>query len=136
MSQYKLSERSLSRLEGVHPDLVDVVKRAIEITEIDFGVSEGLRDIKTQEEYVRTGASTTMKSRHLTGHAVDVFAYVDGKAQWAMPLYEKIASAFKQAAYENKVPIDWGGDWTSFKDGPHFQLSWGHYPVEIEGHPV
>lgn len=136
MSQYKLSERSLSRLEGVHPDLVDVVKRAIEITEIDFGVSEGLRSLATQEEYVRKGASTTMKSRHLTGHAVDVYAYVDGKAQWAMPLYEKIASAFKQAAYENKVPIEWGGDWTSFVDGPHFQLSWGEYPVEIEGHPV
>lgn len=136
MSQYKLSERSLGRLEGLHPDLVDVVKRAIEITEIDFGVSEGLRTLETQKEYLEKGATTTLKSRHLTGHAVDVYAYVGGMARWEMPLYEKIAEAFKQAAYECKTPLDWGGDWTSFKDGPHFQLSWGHYPIEIEGHPV
>ena len=136
MSEYKLSERSLSRLEGVHPDLVDVVCRAIELTEIDFGVSEGLRTLETQKEYLAKGASTTLKSRHLTGHAVDVYAYVGGMARWEMPLYEKINKAFQQAAYECKTPLEWGGDWTKFVDGPHFQLPWADYPVEIEGHPV
>lgn len=126
---YVLSERSLGKLDGIHPDLADVIKRAIEITEIDFGVSEGMRDLATQEEYVAKGASTTMKSRHLTGHAVDIYAYVGGMARWEMPLYEKLAAAVKQAAYECKTPVEWGGDWTSFKDGPHFQLPWGEYPA-------
>lgn len=126
---YVLSERSLGKLDGIHPDLADVIKRAIEITEIDFGVSEGMRDLATQEEYVAKGASTTMKSRHLTGHAVDIYAYVGGMARWEMPLYEKLAEAVKQAAYECKTPVEWGGDWTSFKDGPHFQLPWGEYPA-------
>lgn len=136
MSQYKLSERSLSKLDGVHPSLADVVKRAIELSEIDFGVSEGLRTLETQKEYLAKGASTTLKSRHLSGHAVDVYAYVGGMARWEMPLYETIAKAFKQAAYELKTPLEWGGDWTSFKDGPHFQLPWGEYPADIDGHPV
>ncbi|MAE55384.1 MAG: hypothetical protein CMK23_05275 [Porticoccaceae bacterium] len=134
---YSLSQRSLKKLDGVHPDLVDVVKRAIEITEVDFGVSEGMRTLETQKEYLEKGVTTTLKSRHLTGHAVDLFAYVGRQARWEMPLYEKIASAMKQAAYELKTPIEWGGDWTTFKDGPHFQLSWGSYPInEVEGHPV
>ena len=134
---YSLSTRSLKKLDGVHPDLVDVVKRAIEITEIDFGVSEGVRTLETQKEYLEKGVTTTLKSRHLTGHAVDLFAYVGRQARWEMPLYEKIAFAVKKAAYELKTPIEWGGDWKSFKDGPHFQLTWSQYPEhDIEGHPV
>lgn len=130
MSQYKLSKRSLDRLKGVCPDLVDVVKLAITYTPVDFGVSEGVRSLATQEEYVAKGASTTMRSRHLTGHAVDVFAYVDGKAQWAMPLYVQINEAMQKAADELGVPIEWGGDWKSFVDGPHFQLPWAQYPED------
>ena len=126
---FKLSKRSLSRLEGVHPDMADVVKRAIELTEIDFGVSEGLRTLETQKKYLAKGATTTLKSRHLTGHAVDVYAYIDGKAQWAFPMYEKINEAFQQAALELKTPIKWGGEWTSLVDGPHFQLTWKDYPA-------
>ena len=125
---FKLSERSLRKLEGVHDDLVKVVKRAIEITEVDFAVTEGLRTKKRQEELVKAGASKTMKSRHLTGHAVDLAAVVGSEIRWDWSLYPKIANAVKKAAYELDVPIEWGGDWKTFKDGPHFQLTWEEYP--------
>ena len=126
---FKLSERSIRKLEGVHPDLVKVVKRAIDITEVDFAVTEGLRTKKRQEELVKLGASKTMKSRHLTGHAVDLAAVIGSEIRWDWPLYYKIADAIKKAANELKVPIEWGGDWKSFKDGPHFQLTWKDYPA-------
>ena len=126
---FSLSNRSLGRLDGVHPDLVKVVKRAIEITPIDFGVTQGVRSIEEQIKLVEAGASRTMKSRHLTGHAVDVVAYFEGGISWHCPLYEKIADAMKKAAVELDVDIEWGGDWRSFFDGPHFQLSHGEYPA-------
>lgn len=126
---FKLSERSLRKLEGVHDDLVKVVKRAIEITEVDFAVTEGLRTKQRQEELVKAGASKTMKSRHLTGHAVDLAAVVGSEIRWDWSLYPKIANAVKKAAYELDVPIEWGGDWKTFKDGPHFQLTWEEYPA-------
>lgn len=122
-----LGSRSLSRLKGVHPDLVLVVKRAIQLTDVDFAVLEGLRTRTRQLELVRAGASKTMNSRHLTGHAVDLGAYVQGKVRWDWPLYYKIAGAMKRAARELEVPLEWGGDWKSFKDGPHFQLPWKDY---------
>jgi peptidoglycan L-alanyl-D-glutamate endopeptidase CwlK len=125
---FNLSQRSLSRLEGVHPDLVKVVKRAIEITSIDFTVLEGLRSIETQRRYVANGASRTMRSRHLTGHAVDLAPFVDGAVSWHWPHYHKLAPAMKQAASELGIPIEWGGDWRKFKDGPHWQLPWSSYP--------
>lgn len=125
---YKLGTRSLKRLEGVHPDLVKVVKRAIEITEVDFTVLEGLRTVARQRQLVKRGASKTMNSRHITGHAVDLGAWVGGKVAWDWPLYYKIADAMKQAAKELDQPIEWGGDWRSFKDGPHWQLPWKGYP--------
>ena len=125
--KFVLSRLSLSRLEGVHPDLVKVVKRAIEITEIDFRVSEGLRTKARQAELVKSGASQTQNSRHLTGHAVDLVAMIGLDIRWDWPLYYKIADAVKQAAKELNVPIEWGGDWKTFKDGPHFQLPWGSY---------
>lgn len=123
-----LSDRSKRALAGVHPDLVKVVERAIQITEVDFVVTEGLRSEETQARYVAGGKSRTMNSRHLTGHAVDVAALVKGKASWVMSDYEKIARAFKKAAYELGIPIVWGGDWASFKDGPHFELDRRRYP--------
>lgn len=123
-----LSERSLSRLEGVHADLVRVVKRAAVTSNIDFTVLEGLRTLERQKTLVARGASKTMKSRHLTGHAVDLAPFVDGQVVWAWPLYHKLAVIVKAAAVDEHVPITWGGDWRSFKDGPHWQLSWGTYP--------
>ena len=126
---YVLSKKSLDRLAGVHPDLVRVVKRAIEITTVDFAVLEGVRSKSRQEQLVKAGASQTMNSRHLTGHAVDLGAYVSGSVRWDWPLYYKIADAVKQAADELGVPIEWGGDWRKFKDGPHFQLPHKEYPA-------
>ncbi len=126
---FKLSQKSIDRLSGVHQDLVDVVKRAIEITEVDFAVLEGVRSVVRQEQLVKAGASQTMKSRHITGHAVDLGAYVNGSVRWDWPLYDKIALAMKAAAIELQVSIEWGGDWRTFKDGPHFQLTWDQYPA-------
>lgn len=125
---FSLSGRSLSRLEGVHPDLVKVVKRAIELTEVDFGVTEGLRTPERQKELLAAKATTTLKSRHITGHAVDLVAYVGGQVRWDWPLYPKLAAAMKKAASELKVQIVWGGDWKTFKDGPHFELDRKFYP--------
>lgn len=126
---FKLSQKSLDRLSGVHPDLVAVVKRAIEITEIDFAVLEGVRSVARQEQLFKAGASKTLKGRHLTGHAVDLGAYVGGSVRWDWPLYHKIAIAMKAAADELQVAMQWGGDWKSFPDGPHFELTWEEYPV-------
>lgn len=129
---FKLSQRSLAKLKGVHPDLVKVVKRAIQITEVDFAITEGLRTVERQRELVKKGASQTMNSRHLTGHAIDLGALSDGKIVWDWPLYYKLADAMKKAAKELKVPLEWGGDWKTFKDGPHFQLPFNKYPKNVK----
>lgn len=124
-----LSDRDRARLLGVHPDLVAVVERAAKLTTVDFIITEGKRTQHRQRELVKAGASQTMNSRHLTGHAVDVAARVGGQIRWDWPLYYKIADAFKQAAKELQVALEWGGDWRTFKDGPHFQLSRVRYPA-------
>lgn len=126
---YVLGATSLKRLTGVHPDLVRVVKRAITITDLDFTILEGVRTVARQRQLLAAGASTTMKSRHITGHAVDLGALVGGKVRWDWPLYHRLAAAMKAAAKIENVPIEWGGDWKSFKDGPHFQLPWKQYPA-------
>lgn len=125
---FRFSSRSLRNLEGVHPDLVAVAHRALQLTEVDFLVTEGLRTQEKQIELVRAGASRTTRSRHLTGHAIDVAAWVAGGVRWDWPLYEELSRAFKQAAAELNVPIVWGGDWKSFRDGPHYELSRTEYP--------
>lgn len=122
------SVRSEKNLIGVHPDLVKVVRRAEEITSVPFIVTEGLRTAERQAELVKAGASKTLQSRHLTGHAIDLAALVGNEVRWDWPLYSKLATAMKQAATEVGVPIEWGGDWKSFKDGPHFQLPVKSYP--------
>ncbi len=119
---FKLSKASLDKLQGVKKPLVDVVKRAIEITEIDFGISEGVRTKERQKKLFNEGKSKTLNSRHLTGDAVDVYAWVDNYVNWNFHYYEKIAKAMFKAAEELGVEIEWGGNWKSFKDGPHFQL--------------
>ena len=125
---YILGLRSRTNLIGVHPDLVRVVKRAIEITDIDFTVIEGRRTLARQRELVAKGASKTMRSRHLTGHAVDIAPYVGGRIRWDWPLYYPLAESIKQAAHDVGVPVEWGGDW-KWKDGPHWQLPWDGYPA-------
>lgn len=125
---FRLSQRSLDRLAGVHPALAGVVKAAILRTPVDFMVTEGLRTPERQAALVRAGASRTMKSRHLTGHAVDVAAVVDGQVRWDWPLYPRIAGAFKAAARERGVALIWGGDWKTLRDGPHFELDRAEWP--------
>jgi len=125
---YQLGPRSKQRLKGLHPDLVKVVERAIEITIVDFTVLEGLRSPERQKALVEIGASQTLNSRHITGHAVDLGAWVGDEVRWDWPLYHKIAAAMKDAAKQEGVKIVWGGDWRSFKDGPHFELDRKAYP--------
>lgn len=125
---FALSSKSLGRLAGVHPKLQAVVKLAITISSVDFAVLEGVRTIERQKALMAAGASKTMRSRHLTGHAVDLGAIVDGQVRWDWPLYDQLAIAMGQAAHQLDTPVEWGGDWTSFKDGPHFQLPWEQYP--------
>jgi len=123
---YKLGTRSLQNLSGVHPDLVAVVKLAISITEQDFTVIEGVRNINRQRELVKAGKSTTMNSRHITGHAVDM---VPWPVDWNdLERFEVVAEAMKTAAEELDIPIVWGGDWKSFYDAPHFELDRKTYP--------
>lgn len=125
---FRLSKRSIDRLEGVHPALVGVVREAILRTPVDFMVTEGLRTSARQAALVRAGASRTLKSRHLTGHAVDVAALVGGQVRWDWPLYPRIAEAFKAAAREQGVALVWGGDWPRLRDGPHFELDRAEFP--------
>lgn len=148
---FKLSKNSLNKLNGVDPRLVSVVQRAIEISKTDFGVTEGLRSIATQKKYVAQGKSQTMDSKHITGDAVDLVAYVGSKVSWELNLYDNIADAMKQAAIEKGVSVRWGAAWhindirtykgtmeqamneyidlrrsqgkRPFIDGPHFELS-------------
>lgn len=117
-----LSDKSIRKLNGVNPLLVSVVKRAIEISSVDFGVTEGLRSFERQREMVRTKKSQTMNSKHLTGRAVDLVAWINGTISWEWKYYVEIAKAMKQAAKELNVDIEWGGDWKTLKDGVHFQL--------------
>ncbi len=125
---FRLSARSEKRLVGVHPDLVRVVRRAIELTPVDFTVLEGVRTEARQRELVASGASQTMKSRHLSGHAVDLGAYIDGRISWDANPYVEIKTVMLRAAEEQGVPIEWGGDWRTLKDLVHFQLPWKEYP--------
>jgi len=123
-----LGQRSLSRLEGVHPDLVRVVKKAAALSDLDFTVLEGIRSVERQKQLVSQGASKTMNSRHITGHAVDLAPMIGGEVRWDWPLYHKLAKIIKSAAADEKVPLQWGGDWRAFKDGPHWELPWKFYP--------
>lgn len=146
---FRLSKRSLKNLEGVDPRLSDLVVIAIGVTDVDFVVIEGLRTHARQAELVRTGASMTMNSQHLTGRAVDLAAWVGGTIRWDWPLYPKIAEAMRIAAIRSGTSIVWGGVWdrnlamiegscekavegyvarrrrlgtTAFIDGPHYEL--------------
>ena len=156
MPAYHLGAKSLAELDGVHADLVAVVHRAIDITPIDFAVVDGKRTLEEQRAFVASGASQTMDSRHLTGHAVDLVAFIGNKARWEMDLLCKIGSAMRSAALELNVPLRWGGNWDvlitdvdtplddlvqdyiqkriaagrkPFVDAPHFELPRSAYPV-------
>jgi len=124
----QLDTRAERNLSGIHPDLAQIVRRAAAVTTVDFTVTEGLRTAERQRRLVASGASRTLNSRHLSGHAVDLAAKVDGKVRWDWPLYAQLAKAMKASAAELGLPIVWGGDWRSFRDGPHFELPREAYP--------
>ena len=113
---FKLSNRSLSKLEGVSEDLVETVKKAIELTSVDFGVIYGVRSLAEQEKLFKSGRSQTMKSKHLlqddgTAHAVDLMAYQDGEPCWEIQVYDEIADSMKEAAVRTGTKIRWGAAW-------------------------
>jgi peptidoglycan L-alanyl-D-glutamate endopeptidase CwlK len=108
---FYLSKGSIKRLKGVNETLVQVVHRAIEITEVDFGVSCGLRTIEEQRKLYSTGASKTLKSKHIDGEAVDLVAYMNGNVSWELSVYDEIATAVALAARELDLPIRWGAAW-------------------------
>lgn len=124
---HSFSAKSLEKLSGVHPDLQRVMSEAITNSPLDFGISEGLRTKERQQELFNSGKSQTMRSRHITGHAVDIAIFIDGKANWDFKNYQLVADHIKTVAKLNDVPIVWGGDWVSFKDGPHFELDRNKY---------
>jgi peptidoglycan L-alanyl-D-glutamate endopeptidase CwlK len=128
MGNFAFGERSKKNLTGVHPDLVKVATKALELSQIDFTVTEGLRTKERQAQLMAAGASKTMNSRHITGHAIDIAPIIAGEVRWDWPPFQELAKAFKLAAKELGVPIVWGGDWVSFKDGPHFELDRRKYP--------
>ena len=124
---YKLGTRSMQSLSGVNPDMVAVVEKAIEITEEDFSVIEGIRSLDRQKQLLKDGKSTTLNSRHITGHAVDMVPY---PVDWEdLKRFEKMAKAMKKAAKELDISIVWGGDWKNFYDAPHFELDRKDYPA-------
>lgn len=132
------TDRSLTNLRGIHPELRRVMDRALREAPFAFIVTEGLRTFARQQELVRIGASKTLNSRHLTGHAVDLVPYVDvdkdGRIEveemYAWPLYYKLAPVIKAAADKEDVAIVWGGDWVKFRDGPHWELDRRVYPAK------
>tara|TARA_E500000318_G_scaffold29804_1_gene29685 strand:- start:181 stop:633 length:453 start_codon:yes stop_codon:yes gene_type:complete len=109
---FKLSSRSIGRLEGVDAGLITVVNAAIDMTKVDFGVTCGMRTVAEQEALVAKGASQTMKSKHLEGRAVDLVAYVGSNVTWALNMYDEIADAMAEAARIHGVPIKWGAAWS------------------------
>jgi peptidoglycan L-alanyl-D-glutamate endopeptidase CwlK len=110
---FKLSRRSLDRLEGIDDGLQAVVKMAITLSKTDFGVVQGMRTIEQQKELVAKGASQTMKSKHLEGKAFDIMAYINGRASWELSVYDDLADAIKEAAIQLNVPICWGAAWAT-----------------------
>jgi peptidoglycan L-alanyl-D-glutamate endopeptidase CwlK len=155
MTSFKLGKKSRKELEGVHSDLVAVVERAIELTVQDFAVHDGIRTLDEQRKLVERGASKTLRSRHISGHAVDLVPYINGKLRWEWEPIYAIAEAVRFAALEQGVPIRWGGAWDrrlteieappedmvsdyvarrnnagkrAFIDGPHYELPQEEYP--------
>jgi peptidoglycan LD-endopeptidase CwlK len=130
---FQLSARDLTRLNGVHPDLKRVLKRAAELSPTGFHVVQGLRTVEEQKQNLAKGASQTMRSRHLTGHAVDLCVHDEnGKGVLTGPTvprrYAALNKTIQAAASELGIPITWGGSWKTLKDYGHFELSWAKYP--------
>ncbi len=146
MELRKWDKISVERMEGLHPDLRKGLNIAIQLTPFPFRVIDGVRTLERQKQLLKIGATKTLRSRHIPkvpkgynkaySHAFDAVPLVDlnnnGKIETSemfhWPLYHRMAPFIKQAFKDAGVPIEWGGDWRSFKDGPHWQLPWKLYP--------
>lgn len=133
MNHHRFGKKSAKKIEDAHPHLQGVIKLALEYSEVDFGVSEVKRSLNRQKKLLSEGSSVTLKSRHLPDrngecHAVDVYAYVNGKASYQPKHMKKISKAFFKAAIASNIQIEWGGHWTKPFDMPHYQLCWKDYP--------
>lgn len=127
--QFRFGQISEHNLRGIHPDLVLIVRRALILSTLDFRVIEGIRTLERQRQLVRNGRSRTLNSRHLTGHAVDLAPMINNQIPWEdWSAFYRIAKTMKQAAQQMELPLQWGGDWKRFKDGPHFELPREVYP--------
>lgn len=149
---FQLSQRSRNKLVGVDPQLVAVVERAIQLTKVDFAVTEGVRTAARQRELFEKGASQIAEGgTHVSGRAVDLVAFIGTRISWELNLYDDIADAMKWAAQEVGVGVRWGAAWNipdirkwngtmeaamnyyidtrrkqgqrPFIDGPHFELA-------------
>lgn len=129
MTEFRFSGTSEARLRDVHPDLARIVRRALELSKMDFSVAEGVRSYARQKELFEAGKSRTMRSRHLTGHAVDLYPVHKSGAEFVREDFAEVADAMKRASVALGIPIEWGGDWKSFVDCPHWQLPTLAYPA-------
>jgi len=125
---FSFSQRSKDRLATTHEKLQELFNAAITNSPFDFGITQGIRTKEEQQKLFNEGKSQTLNSRHLTGKAVDIAVFIDGKLTWDFDKYRQVADHIKSVASELKIPIVWGGDWISFKDGPHFELNRKDYP--------
>ena len=124
---FSFGTKSSEKLSQVHPDLQRVFNEAIKDSPLDFSITEGIRTRERQKALFDAGKSKTMNSRHLVGKAVDIAVIKDGEVTWDMKYYQLVADHVKKVAKEQGVDIVWGGDWQSFKDGPHFELHRSKY---------
>ena len=124
-----LDDKSKERLAGVKPDLQKVINKAAEMSDMPFRVIEGLRTLERQKYLLKKGATRTLKSRHITGHAVDIAPLVNGQVSWDWKYYNPLSKIVKKAAADVGITVEWGGDWKTFKDGPHWQLPFKQYPA-------
>jgi peptidoglycan L-alanyl-D-glutamate endopeptidase CwlK len=125
---FSFSQRSKDKLATTHEKLQTLFNTAITNSPFDFGITQGIRTKEEQQKLFNEGKSQTLNSRHLTGKAVDIAVFVNGKLTWEFDKYKQVADHIKQVATELNIPIVWGGDWKSFKDGPHFELNKKEYP--------
>ena len=134
---FKFSNRSLHNLEGLHPKLIEFAKELLKISPYDFTITHGIRTAKEQNSLYQQGRTKpgkrvtncdgyNKKSNHQVhadglGYAFDIAVIVNKKYNWNPKYYKEIGAVASELM--KKYKVTWGGNWTSFKDYPHFQYS-------------
>lgn len=127
---FKFGTRSKRNLAEVHPDLQRLCQRALALSPVDFGIVDGVRTTAEQKRNLAKGVSQTLRSRHLTGHAIDFAVVKNGNLDfYDIPLFRKVMDAFSKASKELGIPIVRGGDWKTLKDFGHIELTRAKYPA-------